>query len=167
MFLREVESLSRRELSEVLQRQLAVRRGVSALTGLEALKIVLPFSLEHKTAIGSRSQLLNLVGQTLDGAVFVELSLVKVEQCLHGLYVLRFGSRQSQLNGGIDFEALDFRLMGLRRCGVLSLESSDLRLERLDVAGRGLEGLKLLVALLDGIGESFLCLLYTSDAADE
>ena len=46
--------------------------------------------------------------------------------------------------------------MGLRRCGVLGLESSDLRLERLDVAGRGLEGLKLPVTLLDGIGESFL-----------
>ena len=31
-----------------------------------------------------------------------------------------------------------------------------MRLERLDVAGRGLEGLKLLVTLLDGIGESLL-----------
>lgn len=156
MFLREVKSLSGRELSEVFQRQLAVRRRVSALTGLKALKIVLLFGLEHKTAVGRGSQLLNLVSQTLDGTVRVELSLIKVEQRLHGLYVLRFGNRQSQLNGGIDFEALDFRLMGLRRCGVLSLESSDLCLERLDVAGRGLEGLKLLVALLDGIGESFL-----------
>lgn len=134
MFLREVKSLSGRELSEVFQRQLAVRRRVSALTGLKALKIVLLFGLEHKTAVGRGSQLLNLVSQTLDGTVRVELSLIKVEQRLHGLYVLRFGSRQSQLNGGIDFEALDFRLMGLRRCGVLSLESSDLCLERLDVA---------------------------------
>lgn len=164
MFLREVKSLSGRELSEVFQRQLAVRRRVSALTGLKALKIVLLFGLEHKTAVGRGSQLLNLVGQTLDGTVRVELSLIKVEQRLHGLYVLRFGSRQSQLNGGIDFEALDFRLMGLRRCGVLSLESSDLCLERLDVAGRGLEGLKLLVALLDGIGETVFRVLKSARA---
>ena len=166
MFLREVKSLSGRELSEVFQRQLAVRRRVSALTGLKALKIVLLFGLEHKTAVGRGSQLLNLVSQTLDGTVRVELSLIKVEQRLHGLYVLRFGSRQSQLNGGIDFEALDFRLMGLRRCGVLSLESSDLRLERLDVAGRGLEGLKLLVALLDGIGDTIRVSL-TADPVEE
>ena len=156
--------------SEFLVGHLRIVRGlvvrVTALTRLETLESSLA-SLEHKAAVRSLGQFLDLVGQSLNGAICVQLSLIQVEQSLNGFYVLRFCRRQSQLNGGIDFEAFDLSLMGLRRSCVLGLESCDLVFQSFNVAGRGLEGLQLLVALLNRVGKVFLlsvqrCLLYTS-----